>query len=54
LGVSCPSGKVEMKMLDLETTITQIKNNKSPRYNEISVNTIKAVGPNGMQWLDRS
>lgn len=47
------SDKVET-MLDLEIVIIQMKNDKSPRYDEISVNTIKAVGPNGMQWLDRS
>jgi hypothetical protein len=38
-------------MLDLEIAITQMKNNKSPGYNEISVNMIKAAGPIGTQWL---
>jgi hypothetical protein len=38
-------------MLDLEIVTTQKKNNKSPVYDKISVNLIKAVGPTGMQWL---
>jgi hypothetical protein len=40
-----------MNMSDLDTAITQMKNNKSPEYDEISINMIQATGPTGMQWL---
>jgi hypothetical protein len=36
-----------MDMLDLEIAILQTKNNKSPGYDEIYIDMIKAVGPTG-------
>jgi hypothetical protein len=36
-------------MLDMEMVITQMKNNKSPGYNYISVDMITAVRSAGMQ-----
>jgi hypothetical protein len=38
-------------MLPLETVMRQMKNNKSPGYNELTADIIKAAGPIGTQWL---
>jgi hypothetical protein len=43
--------KVEVNMLDLETTMRQIKYNKSPGYNELTIDMIKAAEPIVTQWL---
>jgi hypothetical protein len=42
--------KTEVNVLDLETAVMQIKNNKSPVYNELT-DMIKAAGPIRTQWL---
>jgi hypothetical protein len=38
-------------MSDLETVIMQIKNTKSPEYDELTTDMIKAARPIGTQWL---
>jgi hypothetical protein len=43
--------KVGVNMLDLESVVRQMKNNKSPGYDELTTNVIKAAGPIGVQWL---
>jgi hypothetical protein len=43
--------KIEVYMLDLETVMRQMKNSKSPSYNELIIDMIKAAGPIGTQWL---
>jgi hypothetical protein len=43
--------KMEANMLDFETVMTQMKNNKSPGYDELTIDLIKAAGPSGTQWL---
>jgi intergrase/recombinase len=43
--------KKEVNMLDLETVMKQIKNNKSLGYKELTNYIIKAAGPIGAQWL---
>jgi hypothetical protein len=43
--------KIEVNMLDLETAVRQMKNDKSPGYDELTTEMIKTVGPIGTQWL---
>jgi hypothetical protein len=38
-------------MLGFETVMMQMKNNKSQRYNELTVDMRKAAGPIRTQWL---
>jgi hypothetical protein len=38
-------------MLDVETAVRQMKNNKSWGYDELTTDIIKAAGPIGIQWL---
>jgi hypothetical protein len=40
-------------MLDLETDMRQMKNSKTPGYNQLTTDTIKAAEPIGTQWLHR-
>jgi hypothetical protein len=37
--------KIEVNVLDLETAVRQMQNNKSPGYDELTTNMIKAAGP---------
>jgi hypothetical protein len=37
--------KMEVSILNLKTTIRQMKNNKSLVYHKLSINMIKAAGP---------
>jgi hypothetical protein len=54
LANSKTSDKVEMHVLDLEISITQIENSESPGYDEVSVGMIKAAaGPIGMHRVLR-
>jgi hypothetical protein len=43
--------KLEVNMLDLETVVRQMKNNKSPGCYELTTDLIKAGGTIGTQWL---
>jgi poly-D-alanine transfer protein DltD len=47
----CVPDKVEVNMLDLETVMRQMKNNKSPGFDDLIMDMIKAAGPVGTQWL---
>jgi hypothetical protein len=38
-------------MLDLQTAMRQMKNNKSPGYDELTTDMIKTAGQTGTQWL---
>jgi hypothetical protein len=42
--------KIDINLLDLETAVRQIKNNKSPGYDELT-DMIKAAEPIRTQWL---
>jgi hypothetical protein len=38
-------------MLDVGTVVRQMKNNKSPGYDELPIDVIQAAGPIGTQCL---
>ena len=40
-------------MLNLEIAVTHVKYNRSPGFDEIIIEIIKATDPLGMQWLYR-
>jgi hypothetical protein len=43
--------RIEVNMFDMETAIRQMKNNKSPGYDELTTDMITAAGPIGTQCL---
>jgi hypothetical protein len=45
--------KTNMDMMDVEIAIGQMKKNKSPSDDEVTVEMITNAGPLGMQWLYR-
>jgi hypothetical protein len=43
--------KIQVNTLDLERVMRQMKNNKSPGYDELTVDMTKTAGPTETQWL---